>query len=143
MAYDAVDRRFGTIDHAVIPEDAGDAQSIIREDTRASSRLRGAVRCSVAPFLHCAFITEERQGDHSVRRGHALKALDRQETVDGFQLAAQRGSERQILVGLPFRQIDLENNGDHGLTKGAWGSEASRRNVRSSRKMKRSRLANA
>src|ERR1700722_12293966 len=74
----------------------------------------------ISPGLDRGFVPEERQRENFAGFGEALEAFDRNETVDLFQLRAQRGGNVEVfLLSVGFRP-NLENDGYHlNLRSGA------------------------
>eukprot|EP01031_Cornospumella_fuschlensis_P048897 gene48897-59872_t len=56
----------------------------------------GAMLGAVAPFLNSVLIAPKRQRQHLVGIGEALKALDRDESVDAIEQRAQVGGDAEI-----------------------------------------------
>lgn len=52
MRFAAVGRRLGALAHAVVAQDAGNAQAVIGEYAVAAARLRQAVAFEAAPVFH-------------------------------------------------------------------------------------------
>ena len=69
----------------------------------------------------------------------ALIALDRHEAIDAFELALQTRCVIETMVLATFSGNGFKDDGDHGFTHCACGADAILRNVRSSRRRKRSR----
>ena len=101
------------------------------------------VRFGGAPVCDGVFVAPEGQREHFAGLREALEALDRDEAVDFVEQRAQFGGDAEVVVS-PFGvRLDFENHRDHGAANFPCGADASFRNVRSSRTMKRSRRANS
>src|SRR5262249_16795049 len=143
----AVLRGLGTLVEAVVADDGGDAQAVVAEQAGASGRLGAAVLGDVAPGLDRLLVAEEGQRQDLFRMGATLEPLEGDEAVYVREQRPQGGGHGEIVLTPSGRGLDLEDDGDHGVTggvtNGACGAEASFKNVRSSRMMRRSRLASS
>ena len=128
---------------AIVAYHLDNVEPVVGEDANASMALGSAARADVAPEGDRVLVAEGRQRTDPVWVGETLEVLDRDGPVDWPELALKRSSKVQISLPLTPRRQGLEDDGDHRCTSGACGAETSGRNVRSSRVMKRSRLANA
>ena len=61
MHFTAIGGRLPSIDHPVVANYAGYAQSIILEDFRSAFGLRGAMRLELAPLRNGLFVAPEGQ----------------------------------------------------------------------------------
>src|SRR5450759_4973232 len=86
----AVGRRLGALAHAVVAQDAGDAQAVIGKHPVAAARLRQTVPLELAPALHRLLVAPVGKRQHLAFMGEAGKALDRNETILLLQLRPQR-----------------------------------------------------
>src|SRR5215204_391894 len=78
----AVGRGFGSLTHAVVANNAGDAEVVVGKDMIAVDALRLPVHLERAPLLDCGFIAPEGERQHLARLRETFKALDRDEAVD-------------------------------------------------------------
>src|ERR1044071_3604226 len=78
--------------------DGSHTQTVVGKDAAAALGLGDAVLGVVAPARDGFLVPPERQRQHLGRIGDALESLDRDEAVHLLQIAAQRGSKRQIGV---------------------------------------------
>ncbi len=98
----------------------------------------------VPPRIDGLIIPEKRKRKQLSGLGEALESLDGDEAVNSPEVCLQPSRQVQIGVAAAVSAWpDLEDHRDHGRTGGAWGSEASFRNIRSSFRMNCSRLANS
>ena len=125
--------RFIAFMHSVVAHDMRYTQAIIVKHTASARNLRAAMRLQLAPLRDRFFVAPEGERKDAAFAAQTLKPLDRDEAIDLIQQRAQFASDAEIRVTIGG--LDLENHGDH--------FEHSFRNVRSSRRMKRSRLANS
>ena len=62
--------------HAIVPDDAGDAQAIIGKNPAAAFCLRDPMFTRVAPSQNCRFVPEKRERKDFAWLIQALKTLD-------------------------------------------------------------------
>ena len=111
----AVVRDLGAIGHAVVSDDARDAQAVVGENAGASSSLGRAVRMQVAPRRDRGLIAPERQRQELAGLAQAFETFDRDEAVDRLQLRAQGGSDIQIFPPALGPRPYLEDDSDHRI----------------------------
>src|SRR5215470_18006230 len=109
----AVRRRLRTLVHAVVANDAGDAQPIIPEQLTAALCLRAPVLGERAPPPDRVLVAKEREREDLPRIGDALKTLDRNEAVDLLEQRFQLGREVEIGFLPAIRGPDFEDDGNH------------------------------
>lgn len=135
--------RLSAVGHAIITQDMRDAQAILLEHAASTTRLRGAVSGPVAPCLNRSLVAEKGKRQEVAGFHETFEPLDRDKSVDPGKFVFQAGSKIQVGVALSRRGCNLENDCDLGRTNALCGAEASLRNIRSSRRINCSRLANA
>src|SRR5438132_1883199 len=109
----AVLRGFVPVGHAVVANNARDAQAVIGKHARAPERLRLAVARKVAPAPHCFLVAPERKGQQLALVGKAREALYGDESVDFLELRPQLRGELQILLFPARSRNDLEYHCEH------------------------------
>src|ERR671918_1832917 len=125
----AVLRRAGAVRHAIVPDYARDAQSIVREDRGASPALCRAVGGQIAPRPDRRLVAPERQRQQLARLPQALEPFHRDEAVDRLELRAQGGGDVQVLLPALRLGPDLEDHGYHGLLPFSCGMDDARDGV--------------
>ena len=108
--------RLGTLGHAVVAHDAGDAQAIVAEHALAAALLRRTVVLDVAPRRDRRFVAPERERQELGVVGQALEPLDAEEPVDVLQLGLQLGGDVEIGLLVAVGRPDFEDDGDHGFS---------------------------
>ena len=78
----AVRRHLLAVAHAIVADDAGNAQAIVGEHLGAAFGLRRPMRLDIAPGLDRRFVPPERQRENLATLIETLEALDRDESVD-------------------------------------------------------------
>jgi len=135
----AVERRFCTVSHSVVAENLGDAKAVVPEYATPTRSLGCSVSGRVAPLGNRGFITPEGERQELTWFRQALEPLDREEAIDAIELRSQGNGNLQVVRSLAGCWPNLKQDSDHGRTIAECGADASRRNKRSSRRMKCSR----
>lgn len=143
MSSPAIERCFGTIRHPIVTEDFGDAKAIVAEHPLPPRCLGRSMGSGVAPRSNRGLVAPEGQRQELARFGETLKPLDGEKTVNPVELRPERGGKLEVAGLLPRCRPGFEQDGDHGRTKAAWGADASRKKIRSSRRMNLSRWLKA
>ena len=125
------------------PETEGLVNGVVELVVGPTARLRGSMGGRIAPCHHSLLVSEERERQHLAPIAQTLKPLDRYEAVDDAKLEHQRGGKIEVALLAIGGGNNLEDDGDHAGTDDECGVDASRRKMRSSRVMNRSRLANS
>src|SRR5450631_4746154 len=99
--------------HAIVPDNAGDAQPVIIENPGTPFGLGFAMLGNVAPCRDGLLVAEERQRQDLAFLGQAFKPFDRDEAIDGLQDRPQFGREIEIFSSVLRPGPDLEDHGDH------------------------------
>ena len=135
----AVERRFCTISHSVVADNLGDAQAVVPEYATPTRSLGCSVSGRVAPLRNRGLITPEGERQELTWFRQALEPLDREKAIDAIELRSQGNGKLQVVRSLAGCWPNLKQDSDHGRTIAECGADASRRNKRSSRRMKCSR----
>ena len=139
----AIERRFSTVHHSVVTDDAGDAEAVVGEYSSPALCLDGAMGGSVPPSGDGGLVAPEGKRQELARLDEALVSLDREETIDAVHLGSKRCGKVKVSGLLARRRPRLEQHSNHGRTNGACGADESLRKILSSRRMNRSRWLNA
>ena len=81
-------RRLPALGHAVITNDLGDTQPIIRKNLRSPRRLHLPVLLTIAPGRDRILVAPDGKREELARIGKALEAFDRDESVGGIEIGA-------------------------------------------------------
>src|SRR6185369_884108 len=98
MGGPTIGRRLVTLTQSIVPHDSGNPQPVIAEDAPATGRLGFTMFGMIAPGNDRFLVAEEGQRQHLGGLGDALKALDRDETVNFFQFGPQSGGKIEIMA---------------------------------------------
>src|SRR5689334_8278955 len=109
-------RRLLALAHAVVADDAGDAQPVLSEYASAAARLRRAVALQGPPAPDRVLVAPERERKKLALVGEAGEALHRDESFDLFELRPELRRELQVFLLLPRRGDDFEDHRDHGCS---------------------------
>src|SRR5215468_12011750 len=99
--------------HAVVPDHACDAQSVIAEYFAAAERLYAAMRFEISPCIHRRLIAEDREREHFAGLIDALEPLDRDETIDLVEERPQLRGEVEVELFVLGLWPNFEDDRDH------------------------------
>src|SRR5437763_15652224 len=84
--------------HAIVPDDAGDAQAIIGKNPAAAFCLRDPMFTRVARSQNCRFVPEKRERRDFAWLVQALKTVDPQEGVDLLEQRPHVGGDTPVFL---------------------------------------------
>src|SRR5258706_5119179 len=108
-------RLLAPVKQTVVANHRHDAQPIVIEYFLPPMDLRHAMRFVLAPAGERFLIAPELQRQQLVGVGQTLKALDRNEPVDLFQVRPQRRGDVQIFLAPASGRPHFKNDTDHCL----------------------------